>query len=119
VMLEGVAARMGPRLAGALMFASAGRGRAMFGSPDHDSSVAHDRLDVPVTGLYSAAELAPVGQRVRVNRHTATMLVLGAGKGAVAGHQMASRPRQMEAGDGVTDEVRDFLARMVEQGGDG
>jgi len=118
VMLEGVAARMGGRLAGALMFSSSGRGRALFGSSDHDSSVAHMRLEVPVTGMFTTAELGPMGQRLCVNRQTATMMALGAGRHAVAGFHAATRPRRVEDVAAMDGELQEFLARMGEPPGD-
>lgn len=112
VMLEGVAARMGPRLEGALMFASTTRGRFMFGSSDHDAAVASGRLGVPVTGFFAEAEIAPMGRDVRVNYQTATVVAFGAGPRAVVGHHVAVRPRQVAEKDPMTREVRRMLAEL-------
>jgi small ligand-binding sensory domain FIST len=60
-MLEGVKGRLTgrkPKLA--LWFASAGRGRALFGVPDHDAAFLADLLgDVPLVGLLGGSEIAP------------------------------------------------------------
>ncbi len=114
VMLEGVAARMGSRLAGALMFASTTRGRFMFGSRDHDAAVASARLAVPVTGFFAEAELAPLGDEVCLNYQTAAVVAFGAGPRAHVGHHRASRPQQVAGADPLTREVHKMLAELAE-----
>jgi len=44
----------------ALLFACAGRGRNMFGVSGHDSGTLRRMIDIPVTGMFSAGEIAPV-----------------------------------------------------------
>src|SRR5687767_7975750 len=44
----------------ALLFACAGRGRQMFGVSGHDSGTLRRMVDVPVAGMFSAGEIAPV-----------------------------------------------------------
>lgn len=46
--------------AAALLFACAGRGRQMFGVSGHDSGTLRRMIDVPVAGMFSAGEIAPV-----------------------------------------------------------
>jgi small ligand-binding sensory domain FIST len=49
-----------PPPAAALLFACAGRGRNLFGVSGHDSGTLRRRADVPVAGMFSAGEIAPV-----------------------------------------------------------
>jgi small ligand-binding sensory domain FIST len=44
----------------ALLFACAGRGRNMFGVTGHDSGTLRRIVDIPVAGMFSAGEIAPV-----------------------------------------------------------
>jgi small ligand-binding sensory domain FIST len=112
VILEGVAARMGNRLEGALMFSSVSRGRFMFESHDHDAAVAHARLLVPVTGFFSDAEMAPLQGRAAMNQQTATLLAFGVGARAQVGHTEAVRPQQIVDMDPMTREVHRMLAEL-------
>ncbi len=58
--------RLGTSLSGllppsaALLFACAGRGRQMFGVSGHDSGTLRRMVDIPVAGMFSAGEIAPV-----------------------------------------------------------
>lgn len=62
------------RPAGALLFTCNGRGRNMFGEPDHDASLAGELLgDVPLAGFFAAGELGPVGGRNFVHAFTASL----------------------------------------------
>ena len=44
----------------ALLFACAGRGRTLFGVTGHDSGTLRRQIDIPVAGMFSAGEIAPV-----------------------------------------------------------
>ncbi len=44
----------------ALLFACAGRGRHLFGVTGHDSGTLRRQVDIPVAGMFSAGEIAPV-----------------------------------------------------------
>ena len=44
----------------ALLFACVGRGRNMFGVSGHDSGTLRRMIDIPVAGMFSAGEIAPV-----------------------------------------------------------
>jgi small ligand-binding sensory domain FIST len=44
----------------ALLFACVGRGRNMFGVSGHDSGTLRRMIDIPVTGMFSSGEIAPV-----------------------------------------------------------
>jgi small ligand-binding sensory domain FIST len=69
-VLAGRAAR------GALVFTCNGRGRRLFGTPDHDASVVNDLLGAPaVAGMFCAGELGPVGGRNAVHGFTASIAI--------------------------------------------
>lgn len=55
---ESLVARPPPMAA--LLFACAGRGRMLFGVTGHDSGTLRRRIDIPVAGMFSAGEIAPV-----------------------------------------------------------
>ena len=62
--------------AGALVFTCNGRGRGMFGHPDHDAEAIGDELDdVPAAGFFAAGEIGPVGGGSFVHTFTATLAV--------------------------------------------
>jgi small ligand-binding sensory domain FIST len=59
---------------GALLFTCNGRGRHLFGLPDHDAGLLADVLGpVPTAGMFSAGELGPVGGRNFVHGFTASI----------------------------------------------
>ncbi len=59
------------------MFTCNGRGRHMFGTPDHDATVVADLLGpVPVAGFFAQGELGPVGGRNFVHGFTASVALL-------------------------------------------
>ncbi len=49
-----------PPPAAALLFACAGRGRGLFGVGGHDSGALRRMADIPVAGMFSAGEIAPI-----------------------------------------------------------
>jgi small ligand-binding sensory domain FIST len=60
----------------ALLFTCNGRGRRLFGTPDHDASVVREILgDIPLAGFFCAGEFGPVGSRSFVHGFTASLLV--------------------------------------------
>jgi small ligand-binding sensory domain FIST len=62
--------------AGALLFSCNGRGRAMFGTPDHDASVVDRELQgAPAAGFFAAGEIGPIGGRSFLHGFTATLAV--------------------------------------------
>ena len=62
--------------AGALLFSCNGRGRAMFGTPDHDATVVDRELHgAPAAGFFAAGEIGPVGGRSFLHGFTATLAV--------------------------------------------
>ncbi|MHB1568426.1 MAG: FIST signal transduction protein [Solirubrobacteraceae bacterium] len=65
--------------AGALVFSCNGRGRGMFGVPDHDAdAVAGELLGAPAAGFFAAGEIGPVGGRSFLHGFTATVAVFPA-----------------------------------------
>jgi small ligand-binding sensory domain FIST len=82
-LLEGRSAALGGRPAGALVFACNGRGRAMFGVPDHDAGTVADALDgAPSAGFFAAGEIGPVGHESFLHGFTATIALFGHSSGA-------------------------------------
>ncbi|MBA2513235.1 MAG: FIST C-terminal domain-containing protein [Solirubrobacterales bacterium] len=65
--------------AGALVFACNGRGRGMFGEPDHDAVAVNRILDgAPAAGFFAAGEIGPVGGEHFLHAFTATVAVFAA-----------------------------------------
>jgi small ligand-binding sensory domain FIST len=63
-------------IAGALLFSCNGRGRAMFGTDDHDVAVLERELGgAPAAGFFAAGEIGPVGGRSFLHGFTATVAV--------------------------------------------
>lgn len=61
-------------LAGALLFTCNGRGRHLFGSPNHDVGAVEDSLGrLPVAGMFCAGEIGPVGGQNFLHGFTASM----------------------------------------------
>lgn len=77
--LERRLARVGPS-AGGLLFTCNGRGRRLFGVPDHDVTRVQQALGVPIAGAFCAGEIGPVGDRSELHGFTASLLVVGAGR---------------------------------------
>jgi small ligand-binding sensory domain FIST len=62
--------------AGALVFTCNGRGRDMFGVPDHDARALESRLDgAPAAGFFAAGEIGPVGGENFLHGFTATVAI--------------------------------------------
>lgn len=58
----------------ALLFTCNGRGRHLFGVPDHDSGVVHQMLGpLPLAGAFCAGELGPIGGRNFLHGFTASL----------------------------------------------
>ena len=65
--------------AGALMFTCNGRGRNMFGMPDHDAGALDEVLEgAPAAGFFAAGEIGPVGGDNFLHGFTATVAVFAA-----------------------------------------
>ncbi len=62
--------------AGALVFTCNGRGRQLFGTPDHDATVVADAIGGGgVAGMFCAGELGPVGGRNFLHSFTASIAI--------------------------------------------
>ena len=60
--------------AGALVFTCNGRGRGMFGTPDHDADAVDEELGgAPSAGFFAAGEIGPVGGENFLHGFTATV----------------------------------------------
>jgi small ligand-binding sensory domain FIST len=74
-----VAALGGATPAGALVFTCNGRGRSMFGTPDHDAiALAEELAGAPAAGFFAAGEIGPVGGDSFLHGFTATVAVFAA-----------------------------------------
>jgi small ligand-binding sensory domain FIST len=64
----------GVQPAGALLFTCNGRGRGMFGMPDHDARLVHEALGGDaIAGFFCGGEIGPVGGQTFVHGFTATL----------------------------------------------
>jgi small ligand-binding sensory domain FIST len=64
------------RPAGALLFSCNGRGRTLFGAPDHDSRAVADALGTSaLAGYFCGGEIGPVGGRTFLHGFTATAVI--------------------------------------------
>jgi small ligand-binding sensory domain FIST len=63
---------------GALLFSCNGRGRNLFGTPDHDSNLFHETLDarIPLGGFFCAGEIGPVGDATYVHGYTSSFGII-------------------------------------------
>jgi small ligand-binding sensory domain FIST len=59
----------------ALVFTCNGRGRRLFGDPDHDASVVQSAVRGPVAGMFCAGEIGPVGDRSFLHGFTAGVVL--------------------------------------------
>jgi len=76
-MLGDVAARLdGRRPAFGCYFDCAGRGRGLFGVPDHDVALIRERLgEFPLAGFFGNGEFAPVGRRNFFHNYTGALVL--------------------------------------------
>jgi len=76
-MLDDVASRLGGRRpAFGCYFDCAGRGRGLFGVPDHDVTLIRERLgDFPLIGFFGNGEFAPIGRRNFFHNYTGALVV--------------------------------------------
>jgi small ligand-binding sensory domain FIST len=63
--------------AGALAFSCNGRGKAMFGVPDHDAAMLAEELGAPAAGFFAAGEIGPIDGENFLHTFTATVAVFG------------------------------------------
>ena len=61
---------------GALLFSCCGRGKGLFGAPDHDASVLSEHLGtIPLAGFFAQGEVGPVGGRNFLHGYTASIAI--------------------------------------------
>jgi len=67
------AGRQSPAL-GALLFSCCGRGRGLFGRPNHDAAAATEQLGpIPLAGFFAQGEIGPIGHRNFLHGYTASL----------------------------------------------
>src|SRR5207249_4334782 len=76
-MLDELAERLhGRRPAFGCYFDCAGRGRGLFGVPDHDVTLVRERLgEFPLVGFFGNGEFAPVGRRNFFHNYTGALVI--------------------------------------------
>ncbi|MGH7321763.1 MAG: FIST C-terminal domain-containing protein, partial [Candidatus Rokuibacteriota bacterium] len=76
-MLEELRKRLaGRRPAFGCYFNCAGRGRGLFGVPDHDVTLIRQHLgDFPLVGFFGNGEFAPIGRRNFFHNYTGALVV--------------------------------------------
>lgn len=67
----------GRRAAGALAFTCIGRGRELFGEPDHDATMINEETGAVLGGMFCAGEVGPIGSRNYVHANTASLALFG------------------------------------------
>ncbi|MBL4889339.1 MAG: FIST C-terminal domain-containing protein [Candidatus Lindowbacteria bacterium] len=59
--------------AGALLFSCLGRGEYLYGEPDHDTGLFHDKLGaIPLGGFFCNGEIGPVGDKTFIHGYTSS-----------------------------------------------
>jgi small ligand-binding sensory domain FIST len=62
---------------GILLFSCAGRGKGLFGTPDHDAETLADILgNIPLAGFFCNGEIGPVGGKAFLHGYTASAAVV-------------------------------------------
>ncbi len=75
--LDDLLAAAAPGADAALLFTCNGRGRHLFGVPDHDADLLAARAgSVPVTGFFAAGELGPIAGHNHLHSYTASVALL-------------------------------------------
>jgi small ligand-binding sensory domain FIST len=75
-------AHEGRQYGGALLFTCNGRGERFFGQPNHDVDTLRSAMgDIPASGFFAAGEIGPVRGRTYVHGYTASMALIGEGRG--------------------------------------
>jgi small ligand-binding sensory domain FIST len=73
-----LAAHDGAPPAGALLFSCMGRGRLLFGAPDHDSRVFRNAIgEIPLGGFFGNGEIGPVHGRTFLHGYTSAFALFG------------------------------------------
>ncbi|MEN8160729.1 MAG: FIST N-terminal domain-containing protein [Myxococcota bacterium] len=81
--LERHVARREEGAAGALVFSCLGRGRGLFGQPDHDTRAFHEALGpIPLAGFFGNGEIGPVEGRTFLHGYTSAFGIFRPKRGA-------------------------------------
>jgi small ligand-binding sensory domain FIST len=84
-LLKEQAARLDPPPYAALLCTCHGRGRGLFGGPNHDAGLVNEFYPgLPVTGLFAIVQLGPVGDRSFAHGYTASLALIGPATSAKA-----------------------------------
>jgi small ligand-binding sensory domain FIST len=74
-------ARLDPPPFAGLLCTCHGRGRGLFGGPNHDAGLVNDFYpDMPLAGLFANVQLGPVGDRSFAHGYTASLVLLAPSK---------------------------------------
>ncbi|MEW6545162.1 MAG: FIST N-terminal domain-containing protein [Nitrospirota bacterium] len=74
LLLAAERAKRGKPPLGALLFSCCGRGRALFGRPNHDATTFRERVgDLPLAGFFAQGEIGPVGGSNFLHGYTASL----------------------------------------------
>ena len=77
-LLREQAATMDPPPFAGLLCTCHGRGRGLFGGPNHDAGLVNEFYPgLPVTGLFAIVQLGPVGDRSFAHGYTASLALIG------------------------------------------
>ena len=61
---------------GAVLFSCLGRGKGLYGQPDHDTHLFHSMMgEVPMAGFFCNGEIGPVGGRTYLHGYTSSFAV--------------------------------------------
>ena len=72
-MLEEHQANPNESDSGALMFSCLGRGKYLYGEPDHDTDIFREKIgDLPLTGFFCNGEIGPVGGSTFLHGYTSS-----------------------------------------------
>ncbi len=74
-LLERVRKELGPReIYGGALFCCNGRGKSMFGRPNHDAALVQSHFDLAgLSGFFCNGEIGPVGEKNFLHSHTAVL----------------------------------------------
>jgi small ligand-binding sensory domain FIST len=77
-LLQENAVRIAPAPYAGLLCTCHGRGRGLFGGPNHDAALVEDFYPgLPMTGMFAGVQLGPVGDRSFAHGYTASLALIG------------------------------------------
>ena len=79
-LLRAQVAQMDPAPFAGLLCTCHGRGRGLFGGPNHDAGLINEFYpELPMSGLFANVQLGPVGERSFAHGYTASLALIGPG----------------------------------------